>query len=365
MKRRYISTRVLEPGMKIDQAIVDASGRDLIKRGTFLDDFQIDYLRAKGVKGVFIVEGEPDQNDLKRIAIPEYTKRVIEKRRVDDKTMVTLSNVVKKRVGEGVKFLFENTESEDFVEKTYNISNDIISMILKNNAVAVDVNMLRVSDDYTFKHSVDVATIAIIIGRQYGLSKDQLLELGIAGLLHDIGKANIAGSILNKPSKLTDEEFEEMKLHSVYGYKILKDRGYFSDAVLSGVVQHHERNIGDGYPLGLTNDQIHVYAKIISIADVFDALVTDRPYKKAYSKRTAMEMVLATSWDLDLSVMQSFIKSVILFPVDSIVELSNGEYAKVLKNHPGYPMRPTVVEIKSGKVYDLSNDMSCANIIIL
>ncbi len=364
-KRRFISARTLTPGMRIDQSIVDFSGRDMIKKGTFLDDFQIDYIRSKGINGVFIVEGEPDQDELQAIQIPTFTKNVIEKNRIDDRSKVQLTETVKKRVGEGIQFLFDNTESESFVDATNNIADELVDVIKKNNAIAIDVNMLRVSDEYTFKHSVDVATIAIIIGKQYGLPKEVLHELGVAGLLHDIGKAKIPGEILNKPSKLTDEEFEKMKQHSVLGYKILQERGYFSQAVLSGVVQHHERNVGDGYPFGLKNDQIHLFAKIISIADIYDALVTDRPYKRAYSKRTAMEMVLATSWDLDINVMKSFIGSVILFPVDSVVELSNGEFAKVVKNDPGYPMRPCVVGIKSGKLYDLSQDINCANIIIL
>ncbi|MCR4655117.1 MAG: HD-GYP domain-containing protein [Lachnospiraceae bacterium] len=350
--------------MRIDQSIVDATGRDMVKRGTFLDDFQIDYIREKGIKGVFIVEGEIDEEELREIQIPTFTKKVIEKNRIDDRSKVRLTESVKKRVGEGIRYLFDNTESEGFVDATNNIADELVDMISKNNAIAIDVNMLRVSDEYTFKHSVDVATIAIIIGKQYGLPNAVLHDLGVAGLLHDIGKARIPAEILNKPSKLTDDEFEKMKKHSFFGYSILKQRGYFSNAVLSGVLQHHERNVGDGYPFGLKNDQIHLFAKIISIADIYDALVTDRPYKQAYSRRTAMEMVLATSWDLDINVMKSFISSVILFPVDSVVELSNGEYAKVVKNDPGYPMRPSVVGIKSGKLYDLSHDMNCANIII-
>ncbi len=351
--------------MKIDQAIVDQTGRHLIKRGARLDDFQIEYLQGQGIGGIYIVEGEADPEDLAAIPIPEHTKKVIEKERVEDRSKVTLSESVKKRVGEGVQYLFANPEAEGFAEATENISNELMNTILQDDAVAVDINMLKVSDEYTFRHSVDVATIAMIVGKKYGLSKEEIHDLGTAGLLHDVGKSQIPNDILNKPSQLTDEEFEQMKMHSTYGYRILQEKETFSKGILLGVLQHHEKVRGDGYPIGLKNDQIHIYAKIISVADIYDALVTDRPYKKAFSKRTAMEMVLATSQDLDVDVIKSFMGSVILFPVDAIVELSNGEKAKVVKNDPEYPMRPTVVSIESGRVYDLSHDLNCASIIIL
>ena len=351
--------------MKIDQAIVDQTGRHLIKRGARLDDFQIEYLQGQGIGGIYIVEGELDPEDQAAIKIPEHTKKVIERERVEDRSKVTLSESVKKRVGEGVQYLFANPESEGFAEATENISNELMNTILSDDAVAVDINMLKVSDEYTFRHSVDVATIAMIVGKKYGLNQDEIHDLGTAGLLHDVGKSKIPNGILNKPSQLTDEEFEQMKMHSTYGYRILQEKETFSKGIMLGVLQHHEKVRGDGYPIGLKGDQIHIYAKIISVADIYDALVTDRPYKKAFSKRTAMEMVLATSQDLDVDVIKSFMGSVILFPVDAIVELSNGEKAKVVKNDPEYPMRPTVVSIESGRVYDLSHDISCANIIIL
>ena len=162
-KRRFVSTRTLQSGMRIDQAIVDATGRDLIRRGAFLDDFQIEYLREKGVAGIYIVEGEPDPEDLLGIHVPEYTKKVVEKARVEDRSKVVLNESIKKLVGEGIQYLFSNPDSDSFVEATDNIANELANTILANDAVAVDVNILKCNDEYTFKHSVDVATIAMII----------------------------------------------------------------------------------------------------------------------------------------------------------------------------------------------------------
>ena len=117
--------------------------------------------------------------------------------------------------------------------------------------------------------------------------------------------------------------------------------------------------------MGVDQSKIHPYARIISVADIYDALVTERPYKKGFSNRDAIEMIMAMTLELDIDVMKSFLGSVILYPVDSIVTLSNGEKAKVVQNDPNYVLRPTVVGIKTGKIYRLAEDVGCASILIL
>jgi len=354
---------MLQSGMRIDQSVVDGKGRELIVKGTYLDDFQIEYLRAKGLGGIYISEGEIDPEEL-NIVIPEYTKKVLEKTRVEDRSKVVLHKDVIKRVGEGIQYLFDNTASSGFTEATHNIANELVKAISDNNAVAVDVNLIKVSDEYTFKHSVDVATIAMVIGQNYGLTKEELRELGTAGLLHDLGKSQIPNSVLNKPGKLTDDEFALMKQHSLFGYKILVEKNEFPESIKRGVLQHHEKINQKGYPQGVGEQQIHKYAKIIAVADVYDALVTERPYKAAFSKRDAVEMIMAMTQELDFQAIQCFLNSVILYPVDSYVNLSNGELAKVVENNMGYPARPKVVSIKTGKLYDLSGDLDAASLII-
>ena len=164
--------------------------------------------------------------------------------------------------------------------------------------------------------------------------------------------------------KLTDEEFALMKQHSVLGYRIIQDKKDISEAVKMGVLQHHEKMNGTGYPFGYASDKIVPYAKILSIADVYDALVTERPYKKSFSQRTAVEMIMSMTAELDITAMRSFMESVILYPVDTTVSLSNGEQARVVENKPNAVLRPTVVGLKSGIVYNLSEDLTCASIVI-
>lgn len=365
IRHKAMRTRQLHSGMVIDQTILDKSGKALIERGSMLDDFQIEGLLRHGIMEIYIREGEEDPEEEKEIVIPAAVQKTIEKARVEDRSRVQLKESVKKRVSEGIQFLYNSTSDPNFSETTANIANELMNAITENDAIAIDISALKVSDEYTFKHSVDVSTMSMIIAKKHGFSDAAVREIGITGLLHDMGKSKIPNEVLNKPGRLTDEEFALMKQHSVLGYHILKEKNNFNDSILRGVLQHHEKLNGAGYPLGVTAEKIHPYAKVISIADIYDALVTERPYKKGFSPRDAVEMIMAMTAELDIDVMKSFLGSVILYPVDSIVTLSNGEKAKVVANNPEYILRPTVVGITSGKIYNLSEDLNCASILIM
>jgi HD-GYP domain-containing protein (c-di-GMP phosphodiesterase class II) len=354
-------TRQLKPGMKIDQCVVDRMGRNLVARGAILDEYVIDSMLKLGVMSVYIQEGEYEEEEE---PLSPAAARNVEKLRTEDRSKVTLSASVRKRVSEGIQYIYSNTDSPELTDATNHIATDLMSAIEDSNAVAIDISALKTSDEYTFKHSVDVATMSMILAKKQGLSRQEVQEIGIAGLLHDVGKTKIPPEILNKPDRLTDEEFAVMKQHSVYSYHIVKERSEYSDAIALGVLQHHEKMNGKGYPLGMVEGQISPYARILSVADIYDALVTERPYKSAYSQRDAVEMIMSMTDELSMPAMRAFLESMILYPVDSIVELSNGERARVVKNNPTYILRPTVVGVQSGKIYNLAEDLACASIII-
>ena len=364
VKRKYMRTRQLKPGMKLDHPVVDRLGRNLVARGAELDEYMIDSMVQMGVMSVYIQDGE-EEEEVKTPPASAAAEKNIEKLRTDDRSKVTLSASVRERVAQGIQYVYSNTSSPEMVQATDTIASDLLSAINENDAIAIDISTLKTSDEYTFKHSVDVATIAMIVAKQQGLSQAQIHEIGVTGLLHDVGKTKVPLEILNKPSRLNKAEFTVMKQHSVYGYHIIKDRPEVSPQIALGVLQHHEKINGSGYPMGVGEDKICPYAKILAVADIYDALVTERPYKTAYSQRDAVEMIMSMTMELDITAMKSFLESMILYPVDSIVELSNGEKARVVRNIPHYILRPTVVGLESGKVYELGEDLNCASIIIL
>lgn len=364
IRRKYMRTRQLKPGMKMDQSVVDRLGRNLVTRGAVLDEYVIESLLKLGVMNVYIQEGEADPEE-EKVNISLAAQANIEKLYTEDRSKVALSNDVRKRISYGIQSIYSNTDTANLASTTASITNDLLNAIDQNNAIAIDIGELKTSDEYTFKHSVDVATIAMILAKQQGLSKQEIFEIGVAGLLHDVGKTKVPIEILNKPGRLDEEEFAIMRQHSVYGYRMVTDKPDFSPAVAMGVLQHHEKINGAGYPMGVDESKISPYAKILSVADIYDALITERPYKQAFSQRDAVEMIMSMTHELDMKAMKSFLESMILYPVGSIVDLSNGEKAKVVKNSPHYILRPTVVGVQSGKIYNLGEDLSCASIIIL
>lgn len=365
IKRKLVRTRQAVPGMKMAQTVVDSSGRLLVEQGAILDEYIISSLLKLGIMEFYIGEAVADEpgND-EPVKVSAQAQQKIEKLSVEDSPKVRISESVKKRVDEGIQFLFSNTASDDFTSASASVTNDLMKAITENDAVAVDIDMLKVSDEYTFKHSVDVATMGMIIAKRYGLDEKQIYEIGISGLLHDVGKSRIPLEVLNKPGKLTDEEFGLMKKHALFGYEILKDKKELSDQVRLGVLQHHEKINGKGYPMGVDAKKLSLYARILAVADIYDALVTERPYKKGFPKSTAIEMIMSMTSELDINVMKSFLHSVILYPMGSFVTLSNGEVCKVVANNPANILRPTVVGVTTGNVYNLLEDVKCASLII-
>lgn len=348
--------------MQVDHPISDRLGRVLVARGATLDEYIIDAMLKMGVMSIYIQEFIDDDEEE---PVSPAAQKNINRLRTDDRAKVSLSASVRERVAEGIQYVYNNTSDPALVQTTANITDSLMSAIQANDAVAIDISALKTSDEYTFKHSVDVATISMIVAKKMGMPDDAIHEIGIAGLLHDVGKTRIPLKILNKPGRLDDAEFEIMRQHSVYSYRIIQNNTDLSEEVKLGVLQHHEKINGNGYPMAVPGHKISPYAKILAVADIYDALVTERPYKAAFSQREAVEMIMSMTQELDLFAMESFLQSMILYPVDSVVELSNGEKAKVVKNSPYYILRPTVVGLTSGKVYDLGEDLSCASIIIL
>ncbi len=360
--RKARATRMLQPGEKLDNTIFDANGQELLKAGAILNDYFIKGLLARGITQVFTIEGEPDVLPPGLEFVAPAVREAVKKERVPDKKNVEMSEEVKQRVSAGINFIFTDTKNEALAQNAETVSGELVDTVLNSDAVAMDIEKLKVSDEYTFKHSVDVAVMALVVGKSMQLPPEELRELGTAGLLHDIGKRDIRKEVLNKPGRLTEEEFALMKQHTLKGLKILRETGKFSHAIEMGVLQHHEKMNGRGYPMGLSRDSvnpgIHKFARIISVVDVYDALVTERPYKKGFKKSTAYEMLLGMGDDLDPDVFKHFSNSLIIYPVDSRVYLSNGEEAIVVSNNAGYPHWPVVVGLKTGRKYDLANDAS-------
>lgn len=331
---RYIEIDKVSSGMVLAKTIYDENGRILLGHRSVLTDEFIEKLKKRGLPGVYVED--------------ELTK--------DIEIQETITAELRNR---GVDALRRRN-----IDETMRVAHKIVEQILDSAVVSLDMIDLRTFDDYTYRHSVNVAVLSTVIGMNMNLNKTYINELAASAILHDIGKIFIDPKILNKPGALTDEEYNEVKKHPIIGYDMLKKRVDISARIRSGILSHHENEDGSGYPNQLKYNQIFQYAKIIHVADVFDALTSKRPYKEAHSRAEAVEYLMASGGTLfDIDIVRKFLESVAVYPVGTTVTLSTGEEAVVVHNSD-HILRPRV-RLMSGREIDLANPKKYRNITIV
>jgi putative nucleotidyltransferase with HDIG domain len=212
---------------------------------------------------------------------------------------------------------------------------DVCDSVLRNPGALISLARLKTADSYTYMHSVAVCALMVSLAAQLGLDEAQTRDAGLAGLLHDIGKAKVPLSILNKPGKLTNEEFDIVRSHPEHGHAMLLACGDVGEPVLDACLHHHEKMDGSGYPRRLQGEGISRIARMAAICDVYDAVTSDRPYKKAWDPSEAVRrMAEWAGGHFDKSLFQAFVKSVGIYPVGSLVKLSSGRLAVVVEQSP-------------------------------
>ncbi|MBE5967272.1 MAG: HD-GYP domain-containing protein [Lachnospiraceae bacterium] len=329
---RYLSIDNIEPGSFLGKPIYNSHGTILLGEHFQLTEVFLNRLKELGFVGLYIEDQVSEGIQIKDV--------ISEQLRLE--ASLKLESIVKNRGS---------------LSQVQPIISDIVDNIIENRNVMIQMHKLLGYHSYTYTHCINVGILSVCMGAKMGLNRDQLLKLGTAGILHDIGKNNIPKEILDKPGKLTGAEFEIIKGHPVFGYNMIKDTIELSSVTKIGVLQHHERCDGSGYPRGLKKDEISLYGKIIAIADTYDALTSDRSYRPAYSPFEAYEYLLGDGdTHYDIAIVNIFAKCIAVYPVGSCVELSDGAKAIVVKNSTLYALRPVVRNINTNEVIDLTND---------
>ena len=268
---------------------------------------------------------------------------------------VSFDESFKQYAVESLSSLYSNVEDvESLTKGVVEIGEKVCAFIDDSKELGINLSKLKVSDEYTYKHSVDVGTMAAILAKALGESDSFVRDIAVAGLLHDIGKENIPNEILNKPAALSIDEFEMIKTHPVHGYKLLMDSNNITEEMRQGVLNHHENVDGTGYPRALSGEQIGKMGKILSIVDVYDALVTKRPYKEAKTPAQAIEIMFTMSNKFDIDYFRTFLSVINIYPNGSTIQLSNGQTGVVLRQNKSYPLRPVIKITSIQSIIDLS-----------
>lgn len=345
---RKIQVDSLVPGMRLAKQVLGTNSEVYLNAGVILTSRYIRKLRELGFAFVYVYDAL-----LEDVQVPEVQDVVDEETR-------------RSAIGQLRNLLIDTNASRDKPiappkELTQTVY-EMVDQIVENPSRMINMSDIRAQDEYLYHHSVNVCVLALTAGAEMGLTRRQLFELGVGALLHDVGKMRIPTQILNKPGRLTKEEFEIIKQHPIWAKHLLRD----NPTGASIAAMHHERINGEGYPYGLKLGEISTYAQITGLADVFDALTADRCYRKAHPPHEALELLMATGdyW-FEFDIVNSFLATVAAYPIGTLVELNSREIGVVVETPKGFPTLPTVrvfVTAEEGWLpvpYDLSTLEKC------
>lgn len=326
---RYVPISGLAAGMVCGKSLYDINNQLMLKEGSIVQKSYIDRIRNLGYQGIYIEDAFSSDIVVRDVISDELRMHAIDMIR----DICTYSG--------------RRTRDKDVVDKkvveTKGLVETIIDQLLNQEETLINLIDLKFHDDYTFFHSVNVAVLSLLMGLEMDLDKEDLINLGLAAILHDIGKIYVRSQLLLKKGPLTAFEYEEVKRHVSFGYRFLKSSYEVPAKVYVSVLQHHERFDGKGYPNALHGDEIHLFSKIISISDVYDALTAKRPYRQSMNADQALDYILANSGTMfEEDLTSVFITKVAPYPVGTYVRLNSGHSGIVFKNYGDATRRPVV-----------------------
>ncbi|WP_303861314.1 HD-GYP domain-containing protein [Alkalibaculum bacchi] len=333
---RLVPINSILPGAVLSKTIYSKSGALLLRSGYPLHEKMIDTARKNGIEFLYIEDSYSEQL-IDNIIKPELRRKAILTVKKSFEQLHKLSTEINPN----------SAESYEIINNISSLAGELVDNILFTKQIALHLVDIKNRDNDTYDHSVNTALLAIVLAIELGYEKKHLHSITVGTLLHDLGKLFIPTEILLKPGKLTFEEFTIIKRHPTLGYDYLKNQINIDPISLSIVYEHHEKSSGLGYPNNLKAKDISPFAKLVSICDVYEALTSDRAYRKAVSPNEALELLMGSCGsDFDLEMVNAFIKRINPYPVGSIVKLSNKDLAVIKKTNSRYVLRPVVSIIK-------------------
>lgn len=338
---KEISIDALIIGDCLSKDVFNDLGNIILSQGTEITQKHIDYFTKHGIDFVYLDESEPEYPIIQKY----YYKNFSENYAGMINTYKSLYYDIKNN-----HTSFDANELKDSLKP-------VVDHILDDNDVLSSLRNATSEDEYYLTHPVNVAILSAITAKWMGMKQEDIYNASLAGLLHDIGKARVDHNIMYKVGKLTPYEMDKMKEHSKLGYEIVKENPSIPRDIISSVLFHHERCDGGGYPSGLTDDQTPYLAKIVAVADVFDAITSDKVYKAKVSSFKAFSIIKDESFrGLDPEICDVFLKNISNYFVNNKVMLNDGRVGDVIYINK-YALNRPLVKVKDEYV-DLSTDYS-------
>lgn len=357
---RMVLIEELQEGMELAQDVYDNpdSISPVSRSGIILNTYIINRLREKGIRSVYIRELNNKDPDDPASSVRGRPSPVLDNQLRED--AITSLKDMFEIAGDKNSDVFE---TKKVIQRIDTIVDALIESLFSEDDALVNINDLKSYDDYTYHHSLSVAVLSLAIGQHLCFNSTDLKRLGVCAMMHDIGKTAIPVDIIRKPSRLSDQEFQLIKTHSTAGYEYLFQSAIGDEEIWRAVLHHHEKLDGSGYPLGLKSGDIPPWSNIISVADVYDALTSNRPYRKPMQPSEAIEYIMGGIGSMfDFNVVSALVKKIDLYPIGCRVMLSNGQVAEVLNNE--IQQRPIVRVVETDKIMDLFRDRQYLNIVV-
>jgi len=323
--------------MVLGKSIYSADGRPLLREGTSLTERYITALRSMKYSFIYVVDPHAPEVRISDTIAEELRQEAIA--------------IIRQTFGEPGG---QPPKLGAHIQAVSQVAKQIVEAILSNKDVSIQMADIKSHDNYTFAHSVNVCVIGTILGTRLGLDQSRLKDLALGLILHDVGKLGVPREILEKPGKLTEGEFEQMKEHCRAGFDTLRGISSISAHAKIVILQHHEKYDGTGYPKGLQGEDIHLNAQIGAISDVYDALTSDRVYRKRMMPHEAIEYLMANAGThFSSNLVSTFVSSVAPYPPGTYLRLSTGEVAVVIQVDMKLATRPMVKLIQGADGQEL------------
>lgn len=351
-KMRLVPIQCVKENYKLAKSIYDNDGKILLKKGAILKAVTIEKIKDIDIYSVYIFDEYSDKT-IEEVIKPEIRQKAI---MVIKKNFTNIDSYNESQQ-------LDYGDKEKFNSIAY-IVQELIEDILSKGHIMINLVDIKSKSNYIFQHSINVSIISLIIGIKLNFHKFDLIDLCIGAMLHDIGMIFVPNNIVNKQSDLTYEEYEIVKQHTKKGYEYLRESFEIPITSILVSLQHHERTGGQGYPDGRAGDKISKFAKIVAIADTYDALTADRPFRKSMSPNEALEYLMASGGiQFDYKYIQAFSKIIVPYAEGTLVNLTNGEIGVVENINMKFPLRPNVKIVRSknskriGKIIELEKEL--------